>query len=115
MIYWSIKIIIISFSLIFLIHHLISYFTSMLTIPKEKDIYTSTNIKYELMNNLLKGNSVSISDNADNPQNSNNELLKENNMKDELKYFLKSQMTVPKKFENEDIGYTELSNLKIKN
>ena len=106
MLYWSIKIIIISFILIFLVHHLINYFTSVLTVPKEKDLYTSNNQKYELMNNILmEGNksepkSVEI----------NNES-KENNMKDELKNFLKSQLALPSSASNDVIGYTDLNNL----
>ena len=108
MLYWSIKIIIISFILIFLVHHLINYFTSILTIPKEKDLYTSNSQKYELMNNILmEGNKIET-----NSVDVKNEFKEnENNMKDELKNFLKSQMALPATAQNDVIGYTTLENL----
>lgn len=106
MLYWSIKIIIISFILIFLVHHLINYFTSILTVPKEKDLFTSNNLKYELMNNILmEGNKIET--NSVEIKNESNE----NNMKDELKNFLKSQMAIPSTAQNDVIGYTTLENL----
>lgn len=103
MLYWSIKIIIISFILIFLIHHLINYFTSLLTIPKEKDLYTINNQKYELLNNILIDGNKPVSKPEE-----KKELVKENNMKDELKKFLKSQMAIPSSTSIEGIGYTNL-------
>ena len=53
MLYWTIKITIISIILIFLVHHLISFFTSTLTVPKIKDILSSTTQKYELIYNII--------------------------------------------------------------
>ena len=107
MLYWSIKVITISFILIFLVHHLINYFKSILTIPKEKDLYTSNNQKYELMNNILiEGSKIDEKKTV--------EIINEttdNNMKDELKNFLKSQMTIPSNTQNDEIGYTNLENL----
>ena len=53
MLYWTIKITIISITLIFLVHHLISFFTSTLTVPKIKDILTSSTQKYDLIYNII--------------------------------------------------------------
>jgi hypothetical protein len=53
MLYWTIKITIISIILIFLVHHLISFFTSTLTVPKIKDILTSSTQKYDLIYNTI--------------------------------------------------------------
>ena len=53
MLYWTIKITIISMTLIFLVHHLISFFTSTLTVPKIKDILTSSTQKYDLIYNII--------------------------------------------------------------
>jgi hypothetical protein len=53
MLYWTIKITIISIILIFLVHHLISFFTSTLTVPKIKDILSSSTQKYDLIYNII--------------------------------------------------------------
>lgn len=107
MLYWSIKITIISIILIFLVHHLISFFTSTLTVPKIKDILTSSTQKYELIYNIIskpdnqyvphpqqyapqqqtdesynKSTSIDLLPNASS----------DDNMKLELKNFIKKQM-----------------------
>jgi len=110
MLYWTIKITIISIILIFLVHHLISFFTSTLTVPKIKDILSSTTQKYELIYNT-----ISKQDNQyvpqqqyvpqHNQQNENNDSYNkttsidllpntssDDNMKLELKNFIKKQM-----------------------
>jgi len=113
MLYWTIKITIISIILIFLVHHLISFFTSTLTVPKIKDIVTSSTQKYDLIYNI-----ISQPDNKYLPQQQQQPQPKENdesynkstsidllpntsnddNMKRELKNFIKKQM-------NNDIDY----------
>ena len=99
MLYWTIKITIISITLIFLVHHLISFFTSTLTVPKIKDILSSSSQKYELIYNIISKPDAPL--HADNPYNTQNnttsiDLLpnasSDDNMKLELKNFIKNQM-----------------------
>jgi hypothetical protein len=113
MLYWIIQITIISFVLIFLVHHLINFFKSTLTVPKIKDLVNSPTQKYENMYNIINSrtNRNNISNNGSNNCNSNindsvnnyeinNEYTlidllpkkDENNMKSELKNFLKTQL-----------------------
>jgi len=44
---WIIQITIISIILIFLVHHLINFFKSVLTVPKIKDLENTPNEKYK--------------------------------------------------------------------
>jgi len=111
MLSWIIQITIISFILIFLVHHLINFFKSTLTVPKIKDLVNTPIQKYENIYNIInnnhknndyesnfhiKNNDYTLIDllpkndesNIKNEPNINNEL----NMKTELKNFLKSQL-----------------------
>jgi hypothetical protein len=112
MLFWIIKIILLSIILIFLVHYLINFFKSTLTVPKIKDLVNTPSQKYENMFNII---SLSNSENSNldynnnNNNNSNNsnsnsnqinyteiDLLPkpdESSMKNELKSFLKKQMT----------------------
>jgi len=95
MLSWIIQITIISIVLIFLVHHLINFFKSTLTVPKIKDLVNTPVQKYENMYNII---------NQHKPANNNLELNNEYtlidllpkkdepNMKSELKNFLKSQL-----------------------
>ena len=104
MLYWTIKITIISIILIFLVHHLISFFTSTLTVPKIKDIMTSSSQKYELIYNIIsKPDITQPLHNNNSPQNmytktTSIDLLptasSDDNMKLELKNFIKNQMNL---------------------
>ena len=81
MLSWAIQITIISIVLIFLVHHLINFFKSTLTVPKIKDLVNMPTQKYE---NIFSQNDYTLID-----------LLPkkdETNMKSELKNFLKSQL-----------------------
>jgi hypothetical protein len=91
MLSWVIQITIISFILIFLVHHLIFFFKSTLTVPKIKDLVNTSSQKYENMYNIIRNK----------PNTSSKEeytlidLLPtkpESSMKNELKNFLKKQM-----------------------
>lgn len=95
MLYLILKISIISLLLIFLVHHLINFFKSTLTVPKIKDLVNTSTQKYEDMYTIIQ-------------QKTNNDpiiqkevkdytlidLLPQNevSMKSELKNFLKSQL-----------------------
>ncbi len=110
MLSWIIQITIISFIFIFLVHHLINFFKSTLTVPKIKDLVDSPNQKYENIFDVIKNNSSnsSNSNSLSNLSNSTNlhdlpgtnsysliELLptkQEPSMKNELKNFLKKQL-----------------------
>jgi hypothetical protein len=130
MLYLILKISIISLLLIFLVHHLINFFKSTLTVPKIKDLVNNPTKKYENMYNIIKSqqgisnnynytNDTNGNDTNENytngnytNENSNNFLNQEytlidllpkkdeENMKTELKNFLKKQLTSP----NNDIS-----------
>ena len=90
---WILQITIISIIFIFLVHHLIDFFKSTLTIPKIKDLVDSPSQKYKnIFNQLSKqpdssGSSYSTTDLLPPPP-------QENEMKRELKSFLKKQLNV---------------------
>ena len=80
MFYWSIQITVLSFILIILVHYLVNFFKSTLTVPKIKDLVDAPAKRYEHMFNVI---------------NSHNSFIPEEDkttMKDELKSFLKKQM-----------------------
>lgn len=89
MLSWIIQISLISLIFIFLVHHLIMFFKSTLTVPKIKDLVNSSEQKYQKIYNTLS-----------NPPNINSytdiDLLPtadpNTSMKDELKSFLKKQL-----------------------
>ena len=93
MLFWFIKITLISIIIILVIHNLINFFKNTLTVPKLKDLVNSPNQKYENIYNTLthKKESNLGMDTTDIDQ-----LLpkpiNETSMKEELKNFLKSQM-----------------------
>jgi hypothetical protein len=96
MLSWAIQITIISFILIFLVHHLINFFKSTLTVPKIKDLVNTTTQKYENIYNIIN-NSSSTSEMPDKTKDYTLiDLLPtkndDTNMKSELKNFLKSQL-----------------------
>ena len=98
MLSWFIQITLISIILIFLVHHLIHFFKTTLTVPKIKDLVNTPTQKYENMYNIIN-NSHSNNDNNNSHNNSSLEndytlieLLPkkdDNNMKKDLKNFLK--------------------------
>lgn len=99
---WIIQITLISIILIFLIHHLINFFKSVLTVPKIKDLVNSPKQKYRDMYNIIS--SSDTNNNNDNNSNSTNgnitynleDIIPSNNnepnMKTELKNFIKKQL-----------------------
>jgi len=115
---WIIQITIISIILIFLVHHLINFFKSVLTVPKIKDLVNSPNEKYKNIYETISHNNYRHYDNRmDNnnddrdvninkinytledilPPNTNttsitNATAHSNNMKNELKNFIKKQL-----------------------
>ena len=109
---WSIQISIVSIVLIFLVHHLIHFFKSTLTVPKIKDLVDNPSKKYEKMYNIINNdnnNNNNYNDNNNNDNNHNKNILfkqdytmidllpkhdeNTSSMKSELKTFLKKQLT----------------------
>ena len=71
--YWIIKVSILSFIFIFLLHYIYSFFISTLTIPKVKDLVTLPQQKYdELFNSLHFQNNKFANNNIDINNNGNN-------------------------------------------
>ena len=107
MIYWTIKTAVISIIFIFLIHHLIEFFKNTLTVPKVKDLVNIPTQKYEHIFNMLnkkkyENNNITNNMNNDIEKINSNINLSTNinslpvvgdDMKSELKKFLKQQMT----------------------
>ena len=91
MLAWIIQISIISIIFIFLVHHLIMFFKSTLTVPKIKDLVNSPNQKYQNIYDTISHNSTSYTDIELLP---NNDMINMNssNMKNELKTFLKKHL-----------------------
>jgi histidyl-tRNA synthetase len=99
MLSWIIQITIISIVLIFLIHHIINFLKSTLTIPKIKDLVNIPMQKYENMYNIINNSNHENNTNEYTNKKSKNytliDLLPQNeeiDMKNELKNFLKSQL-----------------------
>ena len=109
MLSWIIQATIISIVLIFLVHHLFNFFKSTLTVPKIKDLVNTPTQKYDNMfsiiskgnydNNLVSNNLVTNTNSntnlSDNYEYTMKDLLPkpENDMKSELKNFLKKQLS----------------------
>lgn len=111
---WIIQISIISIIFIFLVHHLLCFFKTTLTVPKMKDLVNSPARKYQdifdtitntNMNSKINYNKYLPDDNFNSDANINEntytsiDLLPTDNdntnttgMKDELKMFLKKQL-----------------------
>ena len=101
---WILQISIISIIFIFLVHHLLCFFKTTLTVPKMKDLVNSPIRKYQdIFDTIAQGSTNSnkylpTNNNGDDytdinllpteNMNSNNS----NGMKDELKSFLKKQL-----------------------
>ena len=99
---WIIQITIISFILIFLIHHLLNFFKSVLTVPKIKDLVNRPKQKYNDIYNVISSSETVTYNN--NSSSFNNDTINynledilpsykaESNMKTELKNFIKKQL-----------------------
>lgn len=112
MLLWIIQISIISVIFIFLVHNLIGFFKSTLTIPKIKDLVTTPNQKYENMFNVMSSSKSNTFDQEDDPTNFGAESTIKpttTNMKDELKNFLKQQMNTPSS--TTDISFLDSMNV----
>jgi len=101
MLFWTLQITVISIILIFLVHHLILFFKSTLTVPKVKDLVHAPAQKYE---NIY--NTISSRDYTDSLSPSDVGIVHDvKSMKDELKSFLKSKAS------SSDVGTTNIATL----
>ena len=86
MIFWSIRITILSLVLIFVLHKLYGFFKNTLTTPKIKDLVNKPQKKYDEIINIIQSNkNVVVEENVNKPPNNN---IPKREMKDELKHFL---------------------------
>jgi ABC-type bacteriocin/lantibiotic exporter with double-glycine peptidase domain len=81
MIPWIIQISIISLILIILVHYLFTFFMTNLTIPKVKDLVNKPQQQYETLYNTMKEQPIL--------KQKGNENMTNENMKNELKNYLK--------------------------
>ena len=89
MLFWIIQTTVLSVIFIFLVHYLIEFFKSTLTVPKLKDLVNSPTQKYQNMFSVIQ------SSNSDATPYNIAELIPQQaqgDMKNELKSFLKKQM-----------------------
>ena len=91
MIAWILQISIISFLFIFLVHHLITFLKSTLTIPKIKDLVDSPSQKYKNIYAQLSNNSNKFRD-VDIEEQVKVKAVADSSMKQDLKSFLKKQL-----------------------
>ena len=93
MLTWIIQISLISIIFIFLVHHILIFFKTTLTVPKIKDLVNSPNQKYQ---NIYDTISHKFDSNVNTDSYTSIDLLpipsEQNSMKDELKSFLKKQL-----------------------
>jgi hypothetical protein len=114
MLTWIIQITIISIVLIFLVHHLINFFKSTLTVPKIKDLVNAPTQKYKNMYNIINNSEKSYSNSSVDNDYSLIDLLpkkEETNMKNELKDFLRSQLNGSNTNEHVNGNGTDISTL----
>ena len=86
MLFWTMKITIISIIFIFLIHHILVFFKTNLTTPKIKDLVNAPIQKYDTIFNAINSNAMNSTNIS--------ELLPPApplDMKNELKQFMKKQ------------------------
>jgi len=106
MLFWTLQITIISIILIFLVHHLILFFKSTLTVPKVKDLVNAPVQKYENIYNTIS--SRDYTDSLLPTISVKPEIPEAKSMKEELKNFLKSKASGQP---SGDIGATNISTL----
>ena len=82
MLLWSLKVGIVSFLLIFLVHHIFNFLKTTLTVPKVKDLVNQSKQDYDNIFRVIEQGYVQSDVEEPDPE----------AMKNELKNFLKNQM-----------------------
>jgi hypothetical protein len=99
---WILQMTIISIIMIWLVHHLIGFFKSMLTIPKIKDLVDSPSQKYKnIFDQMNTNGQPNVSTSAS--YNKTDLLPKEDDMKKDLKSFLKKKLNANQSDNTTDI------------
>jgi len=118
MLFWTIQITIASIIFIFLVHYLINFFKSTLTVPKIKDLVNTPTKKYESMYNTLKNYEKNITINTPVVEEDYTliDLLPQSDeskptMKNELKNFLKKQLNETNSSSNNSVVPLDLESL----
>jgi hypothetical protein len=108
-----IQISLISIVFIFLVHHLITFFKSTLTVPKVKDLVNSSNQKYQNIYDTLYNQKVEKNQYTDIDLLPNNDYVEteKSSMKDELKSFLKKQLNTNNNINNNNNDIMSLDTL----
>jgi cell shape-determining protein MreC len=94
MLFWTLQITILSVIMIFLVHHLILFFKTTLTVPKIKDLVNAPAQKYENIYNTIassKDYTESLLPTSNSIIMTDNTMHDVKSMKDELKNFLKQK------------------------
>ena len=103
MVYGIVQWVIISLILILLVHHLFSFLTNTLTVPKVKDLVQKPSKLYkEIEETLISSNNKTIQESSNN-NNNNNEKLNTKEMKLELKNFF-NELSQSKQSISPEIG-----------
>jgi len=101
MLFWILQISVFSILFILLVHHLFTYFTTTLTVPKVKDLVNKTSQKYEEMFSVLydvkENEKGTIGEQEKMVSATSIDILpfetpSKDIMKNELKHFLKEKM-----------------------
>lgn len=117
MLFWTIQITIISIILIFLVHYLINFFKSTLTVPKIKDLVNAPTQKYESIYNTIQNGSNVKQVALETPQSGEYTLIdllptkEEVTMKTKLKDFLKKQLRPSDDGSSNISGLDSMSNI----
>ena len=105
MLYWIFQVTLFSIVFILLVHHIIQFLKSTLTVPKVKDLVNTRNQKYENIYNIVSANhSYNQIQNPNQTQQEHNYSIEDllpiktedicsSSMKNELKHFLKTQLS----------------------
>jgi len=88
MLFFTLKTIIISLTLIALIHYLYGFFKDTLTIPKVKDLVNRPAKRYDEMFNLMNNKSIGQGEEQMQMQSMGQQSMGQQSMQDELKNFL---------------------------
>jgi hypothetical protein len=104
MLFWTLQITVISIILVFLVHHLILFFKSTLTVPKVKDLVNAPTQKYENIYNTISSKDYTTSL-LPTSESFPAVFPEAKTMKEELKSFLKS------KIKGNSVGTTNIASL----
>ena len=103
MLFWVIQCILISITIIFVLHYLYNFFKNNLTIPKTKDLVNDPNKQYNEMYDIINSN---IENTKEDKVECNNEN-ESNFMKDELSQFIQHELNTNKSDEINNFSFGE--------